>query len=310
MPSSKASTRKLPYYGALEDTSAETDYQMVAGVIKLPKPRFLFADNEITYSQDEISDVSCTIHAAIGSYSDLLGKKITLGDRKILWGKALKKGAEEGFGWYVDKAVQLVRKEMNLAFYKLADEVITFRVGVGQEDMREALDKGYSVVTGYRGNAAYNKDYLDDGLLDGTAFSDLTYGHSIRVAKSGEDTYEIIIDSYPERKHNVYKVTWANLVLLHDNGIFFNSGYVFVLKEDYITMKQVETRVSQWAVASVEKAIKKGIMTKWENPREIIAPANGALEWSLYNLGGLTKTGLPMTKERLAVAYDRLGLLD
>ena len=299
-----------PYFGVIEDTTKETDYQLVCGALELPRARGVFNNKKITYEQNEVSAVSCTLHGAIGAYSDLVDIPFTLEARKLLWEKALTLGADESVGWYIDDAIDLVRKEANLVS-KEDEEVITFRVGVGQSDMQDALELGYSVVTGYRGNKDYNNDFLDDGILDGADFHAFTYAHCIRITKD-QDTglYDIIVDNYPSRSYNTYKISWENLVKLQMNGVFFSSGYVFVVKADYIQMKQPENLVSIWARASVDKAVKKGIMTQWENPQEVIAQANSTLEYSLFNFGGLTKTGMPVTKERLAVAYDRLGLLE
>lgn len=295
------------YWGA-KDGWEETDYQLCAGVLDLPKPRHTFNDNKITYQQTDISNVSCTIHGAIGAISDLTGYKLTDNERQDIWNEALANGADPKVGWYVNKAVDITRRWWNQN-KPLDFEIVAFSFVTGSEEHRDALLSGYSVVTGYRGNQAYNDDYNADSVLNLTSFGAPSYGHCIRIVDDLVIKYDDVVDNYPKTrpKTNIYKIPDANMIPLRDNDVFFNTGYVFAIKDD---MGDWTRKVSPWAIKSVEKARSKGIMTKWDNPQEEIAPANSTLEWTLFKLGGLTKTGLSLSKERLAVSLDKLKLLD
>jgi len=225
---------RTPYFGIVSETLDKQDYQLAAGVLNIPVPSSKF--NDVTYDQDEVSNVSCTLHGALGSLSDLLGVKFTLKERKELWKRALDLGAQEGLGWYVDKAVHLVR---NFA-RELGHDILYFRVMLGSEEYADAIKKGYSVVTGYRGNASYNQD-IDDGVLDGTDFGSLTYGHCLRIIEGRQEaTNENLIDNYPTSRpqSNIYKVTDENLKILRANNVFFNSGYLFVNRKDFESVNQ------------------------------------------------------------------------
>ena len=301
---------KQPYYGALADKHEDSDYQLAAGVLDIPEAPKGFEDSKITYEQNEVSNCSCTLHAALGALSDLTGIRFNLDDRKSLWARALVLGAKEGIGWYVKDAVELVRqfsKEKGV-------EVNYFWLQIGSEEYQDAIQKRYSVVTGYKGNAKYNKDFLDDGILDGTDFSSFSYAHSIRLNDViSNPEFERIADSYPHsRLYNEYKISDATLRLLHANGVFFNSGYVFTLKDSFVINPQL-SKVSLWAKKSVQKCVQLGIATKWENPQEEIA--NSIFEWMLLKSkmpdGSpvlTTKVGA-ISKERAAVLLDKLGLL-
>ena len=212
-------TSKVPqgYYGAIEGTSEE-DY-LLGGGFNIPTANRKYSG--VQYAQYDVAKNSCTIHAAMGAYSDLTGYIFPTEERKQLWNMALDLGATNEIGWYINKAVDLIRG------YK--KDVISFQVSIPSPELFEALDKGYSVVVGYRGNAAYNTDRLD-GILDGYSFGTSTYGHAVRITKHGEE-YELLIDNYPDSGHNTYKINKSNLGKLVSNRVFFSYGYVFIKKE-------------------------------------------------------------------------------
>lgn len=67
--------------------------------------------------------------------------------------------------------------------------------------------------------------------------------------------------------------------------------------------------VSLWAEESVKKATKKGIMTQWATPR---TPMTDELWQHVFKNFGVLEVvdpTQPLTKERVAVLLDRLGLL-
>lgn len=284
------------YYGALEDTYSLNDWQL-AGGFDIKKAKFTFKENNIQYNQNDVSSVSCTLMSAIGAYSDLTGKRIQLEDSKRLWKLALNKGAKEGWGWYIHQAVDLVRMFM--------EDVSSFRVEVGSDEFFDVLEKGYSVVGGYRGNKLYNEDFLEDGVLDELAFGESTYGHAIRISKD-DDKYSIIIDNYKGiHKYNVYKVSKEHFFGLIENGVFFRSGFVFLLKDTYHLPKQ---KAPLWALKSVEKAIKKGIIKSSQDLHVKIG--DHFMEGLFYKMKLFTKKEGNVSLVRFLVAMDRNRALD
>lgn len=86
-------------------------------------------------------------------------------------------------------------------------------------------------------------------------------------------------------------------------------GALYTSCVDLVGVEPPKAPISEWAKASVDKAIKKNIAVYWENPQEIVA--SQVVEHMFKNLGIFNHaTGTGITKERFVVALDRLGLLD
>lgn len=296
---------KNPYWGVLGTGETENDYQFAAGVLDLPKPRYTFWDKQNEYHQPEVSSVSCTLHGSLGALSDLSGHQFSLEERKAMWEEALKRGAKEGWGWYTARAVDLVRE---FGSKYIGASFMSFRVSFKTEELYSSLDAGYTVVCSFNGNKTYNEDKAD-GVLDGLDFGKSSYGHCVRMVASAEpDEYEVVVDNYinSKNKKNRYKVSRDHLKILVDNGVFAESGYIFVCKGDFENMEQ-ESKYPIWAVKSIEKAKKLGVV-EWDNPNEIVG--NMTTEAIFRKLGVLNETSGNITKARLVVALDRLGVLD
>lgn len=66
--------------------------------------------------------------------------------------------------------------------------------------------------------------------------------------------------------------------------------------------------VSEWARGAVGKCVERGVAVEWGDPREVVGGA--VLELMLHRVGLVGEvSGVGLTKERLAVVLDRLGLL-
>jgi hypothetical protein len=299
---------KNPYWGVLGIDDRETDYQLVAGELKLPKPRMTFWDKQLQYHQPEVSGVSCTIHGAMGAVSDLVGVQFDLVLRKSLWQEALVRGADPAVGWYIARAVDLIRQR---AKESGAPELVSFRVDLGSKEFEQVIDLGYSVVAGFRGNSAYGEDKAD-GVLDGTSFPNTTYGHCIRiVASKNPDSYDIVVDNYftTRKEKNRYSIPRANFAALLKNGIFFSLGYIFAVKEDWEKHNSGETNsVPVWAVASVAKAQKKMPGIDWSESRESMDREGLEAVFKSLKLASSVEGKLPPA--RVAVILDRAKLLD
>ena len=217
---------------------------------------------------------------------------------------AVEQGANPEVGWYIHKAVDLVR---NFCNDELGMNLVTFRVDMKTDDVFYALDKGYSIDTGFRGNRSYNKD-ITDGTLDDLDFGLSTYGHSVRVVPREDGDLDIVVDNYIESKKekNTYRVDRNKFNKLVSNGVFFRWGYVFAKKDDVSALNK-EGRVSPWALKSVQKAKESGLAIDWENPQ--LEMNNEIIKHYLFKLGVLDSVDGVLTKERWTVALDRLGLL-
>ena len=79
----------------------------------------------------------------------------------------------------------------------------------------------------------------------------------------------------------------------------------------YIKSRTIATipTVSPWAIESVEKAKKKGLIVNWSNPKGEVS--DETYQWVFKKLGALeTITTEALTREKFAVILDRLHLLD
>lgn len=247
---------KTPYQGVISESLDVRDYQLAAGILNIPTPSNTF--DGITYEQDLVSNVSCTIHSAIGAVSDLLGERFTTDFIKKVWEYSKTRGAQEGWGYYVDKAVQDVRRKVNET--GKYPELVTFRLVLCSEDFWEAIKLGYSVSTGYRGNQNFNKDFLDDGILDGQDFTNLTYGHAIRITRKDDSSIQMVVDNYPSREHNTYTVKKEVFKKLWENKVFFNSGYIFATRESFVESHLIG--VPTWGKDIAEEMKDAGVENK------------------------------------------------
>jgi hypothetical protein len=294
------------FYGCRGEETEETDYQLVAGVFDLPRPRHTFDDFLIQYHQPEISGISCTLHAALTSISALTGYRFTIEQRRFLWDEAMKDpGYLPGKGWYINRAVALVRRFASLW---LKEEFVYYRFELGSEEHMSIADKGYLFVTGYSGNIEYGKDYID-GRLDLIKLAQpVSYAHSLSNGDEPNDSVDHrIIDNYFKITDgvNIYKIAKENIKKLVEVKIFFKDAYVFAYKGD---VDNPPSLVSSFAVNSVEKAKKWGILD-WSNPQQPVDSV--LLEDILKKLKLLTiDTDKGCSKERLIVALDRSGILD
>lgn len=217
------------YYGVIAEKIDERDY--LASDVEIPRaPRGTnsFVLNGATqYNQKDVSPVSCTVHGAIGAYSDLTGYKFQLEERQEIWQEALNRGANPDKGWYILDAVALVREWVN---ENCDDKVDYYRTIVGTGEYGEIMRKGYSPIVGYSGNKLYNADRDDDGILNNIDFSTATYGHCIRTNYSIGDEFDRLVDNYPYRNTNLYLVPTSNWNDLMANNVFFKSAYIYLLK--------------------------------------------------------------------------------
>lgn len=109
------------------------------------------------------------------------------------------------------------------------NQVRQFAISVTDPKFKEALEKGYRINIGYRGNAKYNADAAD-GTLDDYSIGSTTYGHSTTVKmRNGE----VIVDSYSGVKpFNVYSIRDFEAFL--SSGIAFQTAYLFLFANDAI----------------------------------------------------------------------------
>lgn len=292
------------YFGVLGEQTSEKDFQLAAGIVDLPRPRHTYWDLQHQYDQTEVSFVCCTTTANQGAVTDLTGNIFSLDQRRAIWDEAIRLGANPSVGWWINKATNLVREFSSANFDK--EKLVTFRVTLAGDEFNDCLEKGYSMVVGYSGNANFSFD-KNDGVLNLVKLdSTSTFAHCLRMVKHEDGSkVRMIVDNYPSFGHNTYDIPMENLPILLANNVFFKESYVFAYKADVMHPPSL---VSAFAVSSVEKAKKHGILD-WSNPQQPVDSV--LLEDVLKKLGLLTvDTDKGCSKERLMVALDRANLLN
>lgn len=219
----------------------EQDY--LAGELVIPGSRKNFWKDKVQFNQNTLDLYWCVYHAGTWciadekefNYKEFL--KECKANKYNYWYKDWK-------GMYVYKGCDMVRKLWNKE--NPEDQLITHRVALNSDTFFEALNKGYSVHTGYRGNAKYNEDKAD-WELNGTEFGPATYWHSIRITK---ECSEYVVDNYiGATKHNIYKID--DLVDLVKNKVFFNNWYIYLFKNDIMETQNpditlIEKAINEW----------------------------------------------------------------
>lgn len=300
---------KPTYYGDLGEFIAPEDWQF-AGALKLPKAESTYYENKITYHQNDVSTVSCTVISSMGALSDLTSHEFGLDERRTAWDLAKTRGAQEGVGWYGYKAVDLVRsfwndrneRKVSSRYVKLLDDEFDY-----------VLDQGYSILTGFRGNQAYITD-KNDGVLDGTVFTNRTYGHFVRIVRHDKDMYGLVVDNYPKTApSNTYAIVSRDqLKQLVANNVFYATGYFFYFTAEYEALNSPQ-KISPWAIKSMYWAKEEGIYDDLSNPQDIVYDANkqgnATVAYALKKAGLTSELQLQLTKEELAhVLYRAIEL--
>lgn len=219
-----------PYYGAIEQYD-ERDY-LIGSIDQIPRAKYgtksFFKTGATQYNQKDVSPTSCTVHGAMGSYSDLTGYKFQLEERKEIWEEALNRGADPNGGWYIQSAVKLVAEWVNK---NCEQKVSYYRIPVSSGEFLQAMRLGYSPVIGYRGNKTYKLDRDDNGIIDNIEIGETTYGHCLRANYSIGDEFDRMVDNYPYRGTNLYLIPSSNWGKLVKNSVYFINSYIYLLND-------------------------------------------------------------------------------
>ena len=242
------------YYGCTGDGALDTDYRL-GGSLVLPKPRHTFEENQVQYDQSKSrtpsTKMACTMFSIMGVITDLTGQTFSEAAIKDIVTRAITKGFNVGDGWSLQAATAHVVSWWN---EKNPNEKLKyFRIRLDEQAYQDAINAGYTVQVGYRGNRAYNKD-VEDGVLDGTSFGPTTYGHAIR--NKDKDLLTIKeIDNYdkPSKAYNVYDVSKETFAKLVANGIYFIHGFVVVYESDWETANEL-IDIPLWGTKAYEAA--------------------------------------------------------
>lgn len=135
---------------------------------------------------------------------------------------------EAGKGNLSANGANIARKRWNIKFPE--KQVVQFRGHINSREMQILLDKNYGVARTYKGNANYNKDMLDNSILEWVDFPNSTYGHMDSLYRREWTKDYMILNNYRERygDKNQYKIPFDNLSKLVRNGVIYPNVYVFL----------------------------------------------------------------------------------
>ena len=209
----------------------EADWKL--GSTEIQEASFCFWDKQLQYNQLDTGKTDCTLYASMWAISDLVWKQWTLEERQDIHNKAIAQWLSPKDWRWLYKAVDLIRREYNKTVP--FDQILSsYTMKVGSEEFWSLLFNNYSVITGYRGNRAYNEDVNDNCIVDNDDIGASTYWHCIRLTIKGKFIY--VVDNYFWKKQcNVYRIdVFKQLVA---KWVFFNNWYIFISKQPIMENK-------------------------------------------------------------------------
>ncbi|MDJ1180201.1 S-layer homology domain-containing protein [Roseofilum sp. BLCC_M91] len=272
-----AQQQTVPYgYYAAKEAYSTLDWRLGNVLEDVPVAPSNFWDRQIQYNQLDLHPMSCTLFAAAGAISDLTGYRFSLADFGQLIQEARRYGFSDTEGWYINQAVDLLRRWWN----NRRETIVSYRVDMIGSQLGSVLGKGYSVVTGYRGSAQYNADFNADGFLDQTSFGDLTYGHAVRMTQDRQNpSYaRVMIDNYyGVQRFNNYRVRVGDISRLVENGVFYYSGYMFATEKKRMFRDVFPDGRSRWYYDALEWAVQENLISGYQDgtfrPNQLVTRA-------------------------------------
>jgi hypothetical protein len=235
------------YGGLIADQPRESDWR-VGSVIdgeSIAPPHTTWRDHKHVYDQDRIGPNSCTLATACGCYTDATG---VVFDYETLQ------------TWYKE-ATELPHRPLDPAVGRWVGDAFVF-VGKKQGDMSRAmvklwspdyyiaLDKWFSLSTGYGWNRAYNLDRNEDSIVQKNNRWSASYHHCIRHVLTDEKKTILIPDNYPKRASNVYRNPEIDKKI-QESGNYFTRWY-FYFQKITLPMAKLPVHLSKEEATSPE----------------------------------------------------------
>ena len=202
----------------------------------------------VQYNQDEYKTNTCTVYAAMWSWTATTGIEIPKAKRIEIVDEAIKRWLDINIWRWVHSAVKLV--------YDMMWEVSFVSVSTWSDDYFEALKRGYHLVAWYNGNRIYNTDRDNNGIVEINNRGKTSYWHCIR--HTNYDTR--VVDNYPARKTNLYELPNIQQKMKVWWQIFYNT--YFYIPKIIIPMNNLPAHKTADQVTSQDD---KAIITAWEN---------------------------------------------
>ena len=216
--------------GCLWDWATESDYRITGEMItNLPK---LEKQDQIIFEYNQGDSLDCTIYSALWSCSDLLNIEITQ--------EQIDEAVEESYNrWRTPWKWRLVKEAVNLAcdmIYKwFWIKLVYYRINNRWDDeIKEVIEKNYSLCTSFNWDSSYQKDRKDNGRIDNSHTWPFTYWHAVcLIEREGK---KFVKDNYKGRKENGYFTNIYEVVpeisTLRRDGCWQNFSYLIIKAKD------------------------------------------------------------------------------
>ena len=215
----------------------------------------LYPQDEIIYQYNQgkqnRSKKSCTLFSPIWAVSDLWNIEIDLGEIKERDEESYNKGRTNDSWWLVAMWVDHICNCWNNS--KHGKEL--WKIAYYSFDLRDnrllhkILDHRYTWMTWYDGNATYNNDKNQDGVLNGTEFWKKTYGHAVNTIRWINTPTRIKDNYYGTTKYNIYDVEHE----FSEIPCFFSRWYIYTkVKEDMMERIKELNEFRTIAIRSIE----------------------------------------------------------
>lgn len=216
--------------GCLWDWATESDYRITGEMItNLPK---LEKQDQIIFEYNQGNSLDCTIYSALWACSDLLNIEITQ--------EQIDEAVEESYNrWRTPWKWRLVKEAVNLAcdmIYKwFWIKLVYYRINNRWDDeIKEVIEKNYSLCTSFNWDSSYQKDRKDNGRIDNSHTWPFTYWHAVcLIEREGK---KFVKDNYKGRKENGYFTNIYEVVpeisTLRGDGCWQNFSYLIIKAKD------------------------------------------------------------------------------
>ena len=217
--------------GCLWDWATESDYRITGEMItNLPK---LEKQDQIIFEYNQGDSNDCTIYSALWALSDLFNRELTEEQIEETNEESYKRWRARGEGRYTKDAVNLAC-DMRMKRYP-NEKVVYYRINNRWDDeIKEVIEKNYSLCTSFNWDSSYQKDRKDNGRIDNSHTWPFTYWHAVcLIEREGK---KFVKDNYKGRKENWYFTNIYEVVpeisTLRGDGCRQNFSYLIIKAKD------------------------------------------------------------------------------
>ena len=224
------------------------DDYLVGSVGTIPQ---LEIQDEVFYQYNQGMTSYCTLYASMTGISNVTNYKFTDNDIKEIL--SLVPIEVKTNGRYLYKAVDTVRNRYNRKFPD--DKVVSLLLNTRWQEAIDALGKGYTITTTFNYNLDYFRD-ANDGRVEWKNFKPRLWGHAINLRWK----WTQVIDNYFGKDNNIYWIRYYNDLV--ENGVFSQSGYIFVKELSMEQKKENLKRMSDLLVL-IEQSTELNSKIRW-----------------------------------------------